>query len=291
MSADNGVYVVKFPDGFRFAYAAAIDNIDYYPAGSEERKDYLKDTFGKSPVFAHEDEVLIAAHHEAKKHQYLEYGVSMLGEYELWDQEEVKEEKPNHYNNEWYTLRNIKPTEMQLWAGDKRLVNIQGKYSDELEEFVRMANLGIVAHREEIKRRIESMLDYDPKDVAFSSERTQLNITLDDSETQPQEVVGDIMKSFVPTGNEGIVQIELCGVRIEDGGSCNIVVSPSTMSDKDIDNACHFYSVYKRHVDGRAIHMVDAPSGTKRHEAIATASKLARDFNVPFKDDTVFHVS
>jgi hypothetical protein len=57
---------------------------------------------------------------------------------------------------------------MQLWAGDKRLVNIQGKWSDELEEFIRMANLGVVAHRAEIKARVEAMLEYDPKDVAFT---------------------------------------------------------------------------------------------------------------------------
>jgi hypothetical protein len=33
MSADNGIYIAKFPDGFRVAYSSAIENVDYYRKG------------------------------------------------------------------------------------------------------------------------------------------------------------------------------------------------------------------------------------------------------------------
>lgn len=168
MSADNGIYIARFPTCYRVCYGSAIENIEHYPEGSEERKDELKSYFGKSPLFRAESQALEAAREMSKGYEILEYGISILGG--IWDEfdPEVKNKswetvdiilsKPP-YDNEWYSLRNIKPTEMQLWAGDKRLVNIQGKWSDELEEFIRMANLGIVAHREEIKRRVESLLE------------------------------------------------------------------------------------------------------------------------------------
>jgi hypothetical protein len=85
MSADNGIYIVKFPDGYRIAHTQAIDNIEYYPAGSALRKEYLSQTFGRSPVFADKGDALLAAHalaDEVAKYGVLEYGVCYLGEYE-----------------------------------------------------------------------------------------------------------------------------------------------------------------------------------------------------------------
>lgn len=34
MSADNGIYIAKFPNGYKVAYAMAIENVDYFPKGS-----------------------------------------------------------------------------------------------------------------------------------------------------------------------------------------------------------------------------------------------------------------
>lgn len=186
MSADNGIYIAKFDSGFiRVTYASAIENVTYHPKGSEEELDTLKDYFGNSPLFKDEKNAVLYAHNQASKYEYLEYGVSTLsGIFPEFDPEvlakDLAEIEPE-YNHEWFHLRNIKPTEMQLFAGDKRICNIQGKWSEELEEFIRMANLGIVVHREEIKRRIEDMLEYDPKEVAFGRGENPTIQLIDDS--------------------------------------------------------------------------------------------------------------
>jgi hypothetical protein len=87
LSADNGIYIVKFPDGFRVTHAQAIDNIDYYPKGSAQCKSTLKDYFGKSKVYVTRDDAMVQA---VKLYDNLmnddigicEYGICYLGEYE-----------------------------------------------------------------------------------------------------------------------------------------------------------------------------------------------------------------
>ena len=44
MSADNGIYIAEFNDGFRVAHCQAIENID------DDREKYAKLFFGKSKV-------------------------------------------------------------------------------------------------------------------------------------------------------------------------------------------------------------------------------------------------
>ena len=88
MSADNGVYIAKFPDGYRVAYSHNIEDVDYFPVGSQERKNVLKEKFGKSTIFATKSE----AFDEAKRIEadlendddfyILEYGICSIGEYE-----------------------------------------------------------------------------------------------------------------------------------------------------------------------------------------------------------------
>ena len=51
MSADNGIYIGKFPDGYRVTHAQAIENIDYYPHGSRKELEMIRNYFGKSQVF------------------------------------------------------------------------------------------------------------------------------------------------------------------------------------------------------------------------------------------------
>ena len=78
MSADNGVYIAEFRDGFRVAYASSIENIDSYPVGSEERKKQLKNYFGNSAVFPSKDSAILEAHRiadEISNDGPLEYGV------------------------------------------------------------------------------------------------------------------------------------------------------------------------------------------------------------------------
>ncbi|EKD89631.1 MAG: hypothetical protein ACD_33C00023G0002 [uncultured bacterium] len=86
MSADNGIYIVKFPDGFRVAYAQAIEIIDYYLEGSDERKEKLKMYFGNSKVYVEKELAILAAHSLAEQYEYLDYGVRLMpGEFEAFE--------------------------------------------------------------------------------------------------------------------------------------------------------------------------------------------------------------
>ena len=94
MSADNGIYIAKFPDGFRVAYAQCIENIDYYRRGSKARKVELGAYFGGSPLFSTKELASAYAfemYERMKKDEeengmfgcfILEYGISYIGEYE-----------------------------------------------------------------------------------------------------------------------------------------------------------------------------------------------------------------
>jgi hypothetical protein len=96
MSADNGIYIAKFPDGYRVAYAMGIDNIDYYPMGSKKRKKELKRYFGNSPVFEQKENAekyAFEIYHDMERDEIehgmfgyfvLEYGVCHIGEYEAF---------------------------------------------------------------------------------------------------------------------------------------------------------------------------------------------------------------
>ena len=93
MSADNGIYIAKFPDGYRVCHAQAIENIAYYPENSKNRKEELKKYFGKSPVFEKRDDAekyAFELYHQMEDEGYglfgfvLEYGISYIGEYETF---------------------------------------------------------------------------------------------------------------------------------------------------------------------------------------------------------------
>jgi hypothetical protein len=96
MSADNGIYIARFPDGYRVAYAMAIDNIDYYPCGSKKRKKELGRYFGKSPIFKKRkkaEKYALKIYRDMEKDEIengmfgcfiLEYGISYIGEYEAF---------------------------------------------------------------------------------------------------------------------------------------------------------------------------------------------------------------
>ena len=86
MSADNGVYIAKFPDGFRVTHAQAIENVDYYKPGTLQRKIELRRYFGKSEVYQTRDDAAkkgwSIADEVTKDGSPLEYGISFIGEFE-----------------------------------------------------------------------------------------------------------------------------------------------------------------------------------------------------------------
>jgi hypothetical protein len=96
MSADDGIYIAKFPDGYRVTYAQCIENIDYFPPGSKKRKKELKSYFGKSPVFPKRKDAWKYAsklyHQMAEEEEkygmfgvfILEYGICYIGKYEAF---------------------------------------------------------------------------------------------------------------------------------------------------------------------------------------------------------------
>ena len=96
MSSDNGVYILRTvrdrkeePKGcwvqsdryyvWRVTHAQAIDNFEWYMRNDPHNLGaYMKDVWGKSPVFMNEQEALVYAHNLAKDIEPLEYGVSNI---------------------------------------------------------------------------------------------------------------------------------------------------------------------------------------------------------------------
>ena len=85
MSADNGIYIAKFPEGYRVAYGAAIENIDYFDEGTKERKAELKSYFGGSKTYDTVASAWLQAKKISDEHGYTEYGVCEVGEYESFE--------------------------------------------------------------------------------------------------------------------------------------------------------------------------------------------------------------
>lgn len=79
MSADNGIYIAKFNKGYRVIHAQAIDNLNYFPRGSQEEKDEWRDYFSRAPLIVTEAEALTEAARLLKEHRgFVEYGISFL---------------------------------------------------------------------------------------------------------------------------------------------------------------------------------------------------------------------
>ena len=96
MSADNGIYIAKFPDGFRVVHAQAIEDIDYYPEGTDEYLDTLKFYFGGSPLYNSKEEAFEAAHDIEEDIladdfcPILEYGICYLGDLPSFEKQIIK---------------------------------------------------------------------------------------------------------------------------------------------------------------------------------------------------------
>lgn len=143
MSADNGIYIAKFDSGFiRVSYGSAIENVTFYPKGSQEELDTLKEYFGDSPLFKDEENAILYAHQQAKKYEYLEYGVSTLsGIFPEFD-EEVK--KANQVELKGYYLKQTVPTHHEIWKDDKKIAHIHPKDKEEVVRMIEFANSATV---------------------------------------------------------------------------------------------------------------------------------------------------
>ena len=103
MSADNTIAIAKFPDGWRVTHAQAIENINFYPEGSKERKEVLRDYFGDSPLFNTKLKVDNYAFELLEKIGYVEYGIQCLGELEAFEESiNNKTSKPNNDETEFF---------------------------------------------------------------------------------------------------------------------------------------------------------------------------------------------
>lgn len=96
MSADNGVYIAEFPDGFRVAHAQAIENCFDSPDFPDSLTDaYRGMIFGSSKVFASEFDAYTEAYiiyksiMNAEYGGVVEYGIASLGKFDrplMWQE-------------------------------------------------------------------------------------------------------------------------------------------------------------------------------------------------------------
>src|SRR5690606_33491504 len=101
MSADNGIYITQWNDGYRVVHAAAIENIDFFKIGSDQWKATQVGYFGRSPVYKTKQEAIVEAHRREKdilSDEYcpiLEYGVCTIpgnrGDFPTMTYEEAQE--------------------------------------------------------------------------------------------------------------------------------------------------------------------------------------------------------
>jgi len=85
MSADNGVYIGKWNDGYRVCHAQAIENIDCVDIG----KEYECLLFGKSKIFSTQKEASEQAskiYNEIMESDFpiCEYGICYVGDRGEW---------------------------------------------------------------------------------------------------------------------------------------------------------------------------------------------------------------
>jgi hypothetical protein len=89
MSADNGIYVARFKDGYRVIHAQAINNLRYFDKDGDCPDDFRhreewRTYFGNASVFPTKEDALIAAYKMAEEYSILEYGINYLGDGVEW---------------------------------------------------------------------------------------------------------------------------------------------------------------------------------------------------------------
>lgn len=80
MSADNGIYIAEFPNGYRVIKAAAIDNLSLGDKVIKEK--YVRDYFCKAKLIPNLDAATRIAF-KMEQEGYTEYGVNNIGFFDL----------------------------------------------------------------------------------------------------------------------------------------------------------------------------------------------------------------
>ena len=84
MSADNGIYIAEFDDGFRICHGSAIDNLDFFET-EKERQQEIYNYFHDSALFSSKGQALEAAQKlyddVMEKFYIIEYGIQFLGHF------------------------------------------------------------------------------------------------------------------------------------------------------------------------------------------------------------------
>jgi ADP-dependent phosphofructokinase/glucokinase len=80
MSADNGIYIAKFLDGYKVIHTTNIDDLNYYPEGSKENIKVWKEFFERAKTFKTHSEAVHHAYEIYRTMTYVEYGICDLGE-------------------------------------------------------------------------------------------------------------------------------------------------------------------------------------------------------------------
>ena len=83
MSADNGIYIHKFKNGWKVCHAQAIENIYWQRGNKKYNYYYLNEYFKSSPFFKTEEEALKEAtrlYREIMDSDFpiLEYGINFV---------------------------------------------------------------------------------------------------------------------------------------------------------------------------------------------------------------------
>jgi hypothetical protein len=94
MSADNGIYAIKYKENdYRVVHAGAIENLDYYERETDDWKQTVIDYFNDSKTYSTHKDVMKEAYRIAavmgNDGDFIEYGVQYLGEYRI-DFKEVR---------------------------------------------------------------------------------------------------------------------------------------------------------------------------------------------------------
>lgn len=81
MSADNGVYVAEFVDGWRVAEASQsrICDLDLFEYATRDYNAIVKEIWGRSAAFHAKADALLYAHEIAEHLVVCEYGVVVVG--------------------------------------------------------------------------------------------------------------------------------------------------------------------------------------------------------------------
>ena len=78
MSADNGVYIHKFKEGYKVIHAQAIDNIYWHRGKKKYNYRILRNMFKKAKTFKTRSDALNYALDLNNKIGYTEYGISKV---------------------------------------------------------------------------------------------------------------------------------------------------------------------------------------------------------------------